>query len=249
MRKLSIAFLLTIILACSLINLSVAAQKPVVKKIAVLKIDSSDVNLRKLDTAKVNNYLKKAEFSYQEKDKPKNLWSKFWDWLWRIIYEWFNNKEDSKSTAQPGLIVQYMLFALAIGLILWFIIKIAGIDNIFNRRAKQVEVPYTEVLENIHDISFKEQIEKAVTAGNYRMAVRLLYLQSLKQLNDANLITWQIEKTNMAYLDELKDATQKQNFRRLTYQFEFVWYGGFAVNKSLYEDISTQFYKFSTTLG
>jgi hypothetical protein len=231
MRKLLRFLLFSAVLTCGFAKTGMAAAKPDSKVPSVLKTDSSQIVLRKFDTAAVNIYLKQREFNYHETDKPTNMWGKFWDWLWRIIFEWFNSRSDTGTTATPGLFVKYALLAIAIGLIIWFIIKIAGLEGVFNKKAKQASLPYTESLESIHDISFEEQIEKATMEGNYRLAVRLLYLQCLKQLNDANLIKWQIEKTNLAYVDE------------------YVWYGGFSVNKRLYEEINTQFVNFTKTLA
>ena len=110
--------------------------------------------------------------------------------------------------------------------------------------ARKVEVPYSESLENIHEINFDEEIEKAVALHNYRLAVRLLYLKCLKQLSDRNLIQWKIDKTNSAYIYELSDPNQRQTFSRLTRQFEFVWYGNFAIDQQAFGNINQMFQDF-----
>ena len=248
MRKITAVFLLLFAFAHTICGKGAAVQKKIVKHSIAMQIDSSKVTIRKFDTAAINAYLKQPEFNYHEADKPTSWWDRFWDWLWHYLDSLFS-KKDKSMPASPGLPVKYILIALLVGLAIWFVIKLTGIDNIFNRRAKKVDLLQTELVENINEISFNDQIEKAVMAGNYRLAVRFLYLQCLKQLNDAKLIHWQIEKTNTAYINELTNSGQKQHFKLLTHQFEYVWYGGFVIDKSLYEEINTLFINFNKTLA
>lgn len=121
--------------------------------------------------------------------------------------------------------------------------------NIFRKDAKQVPIPYSESLENIHEISFDQEIEKAMAQHNYKLAVRLLYLRSLKQLSDAGLIHWQTDKTNSAYLNEIADSAQRQSFSILTIQFEYVWYGDFPVDGRSFQNIYTLFQDFKKMLS
>jgi hypothetical protein len=110
-------------------------------------------------------------------------------------------------------------------------------------------LPYSESLENIHDINFDGEIEKAVTQHNYRLAVRLLYLRCLKQLSDAELIKWQIDKTNSAYINELSNQEQRKVFKTLTLQFEYVWYGEFAIDAPVFKNINTLFQDFNKDIA
>ena len=100
---------------------------------------------------------------------------------------------------------------------------------------------YSITQEDIHGIDFEKEISDAVTADNYRLAVRLLYLQTLKKLSDAGLIAWRIDKTNFSYLNELKQADFYLSFQRLTTQFENNWYGHLPLDKSEYSEVSREF--------
>jgi hypothetical protein len=62
------------------------------------------------------------------------------------------------------------------------------------------------------------------------------------------LIQWQIDKTNSAYIYELKDVNQQKAFRLLTRQFEYVWYGNFAIDKDAFGSISNLFQDFKKQL-
>ena len=113
---------------------------------------------------------------------------------------------------------------------------------------KNIDIPYSESLENIHQITFDEEIEKALGQRNYRLAIRLLYLSTLKQLNDANFIQWQVDKTNSAYVNELTDAERRQSFSVLTRQFEYVWYGDFFIDGPSFQNINALFQDFKQLL-
>ena len=105
-------------------------------------------------------------------------------------------------------------------------------------------MPYDESVENIYAIDFNAEIDKAVTQQNYRLAVRLLYLRSLRQLADAGLIHWDVNKTNTIYINELANAEQRLAFKLLTRQFEYVWYGEFIIDAQIFTKITALFNNF-----
>ncbi len=226
-------------------------QKPVVGLVVdSIRLDTSKIKVHAFNAVALDKYKKNPDFFYREADAKTGLnwWQRFWNWFWELIAKLFGN---SQPTAAPSFsFLKYIIEAAAVVLLIFIIIKLAGlnISNIFNREATEIQVPYSESLENIHQITFDEEIEKALNQRNYRLAIRLLYLSTLKQLNDAHLIQWQLEKTNSAYLNELSDTAQRQSFGILTRQFEYVWYGDFPVDGQSFQNINTLFHDFITML-
>jgi hypothetical protein len=214
--------------------------KPVVKKGIVLKSDSSTIALRKFDEAAVKKYSEQKEFIYDDvAPQSLSLWDRFWRWVWRLINSLF-------SGGITGSIIKYILIAVVIALVVFVVIKLIGLDYKFlTGKSKTVAIPFEESLENIHEIDFDEQIDLALQSGNYRLAVRLLYLKTLKQLSDKELINWQPEKTNQAYVLELENENYKQEFNTLTNQFEYIWYGEFFIDKRSFEPINQSFLQFN----
>ena len=239
-----------LIFSLCLANICYAAKhtpKPYQK--AVLKSDSSSVVVRRLDSVALKAYSKQNEFRYDEEDSGPSWWTRFWHAFWHWLRHLFSGVDGAKAGGLLGLfltILEYLFIGTAIAALVFFIIKMIGIDmaNIFRRKASPVILPYTETLENIHQIDFDEQIEKVVSLHNYRLAVRLLYLKCLKQLSDASLIQWQPEKSNNAYINELNNAEQRMVFKLLTRQFEYVWYGEFNIDGAIFKNISDSFQKF-----
>ena len=232
----------------------VKTQPPTIKiikpKIYHTQYDSAKVNVRHFNTAAIDKYRNDPGFNYDEKaNAGLSWWQKLWRWIWELIDKLFSGKQSS-SSAPSFSFLPYIIMAVAIGLLIFVIIKMAGINvaNIFNRDPKNISIPYSESLENIHQITFDEEIEKALGQRNYRLAIRLLYLSTLKQLNDAHFIQWQVDKTNSAYVNELADAEKRQSFSILTHQFEYVWYGDFPVDGQSFQNINTLFHDFKRTL-
>jgi len=234
-------------------NVCLAAKSiKIPKHPLVVKNDSSAVQLRNFNKATLDAYSKQPEFKYDEEVATPSLWTRFWRWFWHLFHL-------PKAIASPSAgffyilfrCLEYLIIAAGIGALVYFILKMAGIDmaNIFRQKALSASQPYTESLEDIHDISFDTAIEQALNHHDYRLAVRLLYLKSLKQLDDASLIKWQPEKTNSTYINELADNEQRTIFKSLTRRFEYVWYGEFPIDGLVFNRINLLFQEFKNKIA
>lgn len=175
--------------------------------------------------------------------KAPGFWDRFWHWVWQTWYRLINNKS-------TGTIFQYGLWALAVAVVVFTVIKIIGMDKVFfmSKKPEDIELPYTELSNDIHEIPFASRIDEAIGRKHYRLAVRLLYLQTLKQLSDRQLIHWKKEKTNAEYLYELNTSLQKP-FGSLTREFEYIWYGEFVIDEPRFFTIKKSFAAFAEGLG
>jgi hypothetical protein len=228
---------------------SAIPTKPVAKPVQkAFQIDSSTIAKHSFNDAALQRYAKQKEFIYQDAPaEGKTLWQRFWSWVWRILGNIFRTIKGDTASWFLFRMAFYVIALIALGFIIF---KLAGIDvfKILKGESKNIEIPYGESLENIHDINFDGEIDNAIANRNYRLAVRLLYLRSLKQLSDAHLIHWQIEKTNTSYLTELADTEYRQLFGLLTTQFEYIWYGDFPVDGQSFQNINALFIDFKKGL-
>jgi hypothetical protein len=121
------------------------------------------------------------------------------------------------------------------------VLKFLQVDltRAFGRAPRRGPLAYEASPENIHELNFAEAIAQAEATGNLRLAVRLGYLHLLKQLTDRDLIAWQPDKTNQAYLHELAASYPAAHaaFAQLTRQFEYSWYGELPVSASGYQQV------------
>ena len=238
----SITALLIAFLSVLLIS---ATNAPVKKPSAKVKIDTSKIVVKNFNANAVKKYSSEKDFNYDgEAVGQPTFWEIFWRWLWNSISEIFNK------VPYAGPFLKYLFLGLSVALLIFAILKSLGIDavQLLKGDAKKISIPFSESQENIHEINFDEEIEKAASQHNFRLAVRLLYLKSLKQLSDKDLIKWQDNKTNSTYIYELTDASQRQTFGLLTRQFEYVWYGDFPIDKNTFANINSLFQNFAKYL-
>jgi len=229
-------------LYCLIFSLQLSASEK--KPAPVLKTDSSMVAVRQFDKNALKEYAADRAFHYNELNTSvsPSLWERFWSWFWSLF-------RGVVSNAGSGGTFKYLFFILGCAGIIFAAVELAGMNmyTLFTGKPRQADMPYTESLENIHEISFDTEIGKAVLIKDYRLAVRLLYLKSLKRLSDSGRIHWEIDKTNMQYINELKNADHREIFRELTFRFEYIWYGGFPVNEDSFARISDSFRKFNAS--
>jgi len=90
-------------------------------------------------------------------------------------------------------------------------------------------------------IPYQDLLQKAYTEKNFRIAVRILYLQTLKLLSEQNIIAFQADYTNMDYLQQLSQTMFYKDFFAITRHYEYVWYGGFAVSEPVFSTIQQDF--------
>ena len=134
---------------------------------------------------------------------------------------------DSYNTAWDIFI--YLLIALAVVAIVFGIYK-SEIKGLFLSNKNKNKLNVSEYLEDIHTIDYEKMIEQAIANKNFRYAIRLNYLRSLKILSDKELIYWKIDKTNREFLKEIKLNNLKSKFEKITNDFESIWYGGFDID-------------------
>ncbi|HEX8378328.1 MAG TPA: hypothetical protein VF602_10955 [Pedobacter sp.] len=208
----------------------------------VVRLDNSSLTIRSFNKAALKEYKANKEFIYTEKspDLSPSVWDRFWIWFWSLF-------KNAVSNSNAGGF--FKIFSIILGslTVIFLIVKLTGMDAgyLLTGKSRQIDLPYNETLENIHEISFDEEIENAINKKDYRLAVRLLYLKSLKRLSDTGRIIWVPNKTNSTYINELKSPDVKERFKLLTNKFEYVWYGGSDMDYMLFEKINQSFKEFN----
>jgi len=88
-----------------------------------------------------------------------------------------------------------------------------------------------------------------VNAGDYRLAIRLMFLRLLKQLSQKKIIEYKQERTNFDYLSQLHATGFYNDFFRLTRNYEYTWYGKFEVSGETFGIIKSEFENFDRKLS
>ncbi len=200
--------------------------------------DTAMITIRQFDKASMNLLRGNPDFQYDDQQPELSWWERFKRWIRHRVAALLA-KEGSMSLLNNTLVV------LGIFALLYLTIKLSGMSmaTIFSRDAKTMGLD-EEYTENIHEMDFEQELQKAIQTANYRLAVRLLYLNSLKRLSDCQFINWQSAKTNTAYINELANTTLAADFKRLTQLFEYTWYGDFGVNRQHFQQLREIFQQF-----
>ena len=100
----------------------------------------------------------------------------------------------------------------------------------------------------INEEGLDEKIAAFTASGDYRAAIRLMYLKALKLMNDKGWIRLSAGSTNHDYLDAVKQHPAAESFRFITRNYEYVWYGEFELNKRGFEALQGRFEQFYKTV-
>jgi len=105
-----------------------------------------------------------------------------------------------------------------------------------------------ETQEDIFHLSYTKLIQNAEKGKDYRSAIRLMFLQTLKLLSDTNTIHYQPDYTNFDYLQQLKPSKYHNEFFAVMRNYEYVWYGKFDISTGQYTAIKNKFLKLQHTI-
>lgn len=191
-----------------------------------INFDTSKIDVREIDSLRIKSYLKDKEFSYFENpEDTKTLWDKLNDWIKRQI----GMLIDLDAEGITWDLLQYTLIAFAVLALIFGLYK-NEIKGLFIGNKKLSSLEYKESIEDIHTIDYDKLINEALDHKNYRFAIRLNYLRTLKKLSDKKIINWKPDKTNHDYVNEIRSTTVFSEFLVVTNDFENIWYGGFEID-------------------
>ena len=222
--------------------------------------DSSYVQLREPDAEKQQQYYNDDYYRYERKRGLEE--ETFFDRMLRSLFNRDNDDEIDpnlpsdktvEDTSRGLQALNYFLLAIAVGLLVWGLIraiKSGAAGKIFSGKIKdegeEIDASVEDV--DIHAINYETQIAAARDRGDYRYAVRLWFLNTLKNLADRELLLWRPEKTNMDYFYELSGKPMQQKFGDASRVYDFVWYGERDINAGDYERAEQQFRELNRNL-
>lgn len=196
-----------------------------------------------LEQDTINRWKKKKEFAY-----IKNL-----DSLLKAQQE--KENKSAQSTFTPPNVsfldrllrtsffknLFWLLAIFFVAIIIYQLVKNKAMFKRIDVRKTAEEISLQETLLPADD--YEKLIHQSCRLGDYRMAVRYLFLNTLQQLSRQNLVEWAKEKTNTGYLVEMPHQW-RNDFKKLMYHYEYVWYGNFAISKEQFETVQKQYTSF-----
>lgn len=217
-----------------------------VKKVVIdtLNIDTSSITPRRFDN--LNEKYSDNNFIYERTIEKSGWWTRFKQWLSDKIQNLFNIKNQGQASRATDLAIKIggvLLFILVIYFIFRAVVNKEG-NWVFGKSSDKNIIPVTDIEANIHATNFKKLIAEAEDNSNYRLAVRYYYLWLLKKLSVAEIIHYDVEKTNNDYQNEMKILEVKKEFAYTSYLYNYIWYGEFDVNNEQFHKAKRAFDSF-----
>ena len=138
---------------------------------------------------------------------------------------------------QAVKIIGYLgLISLIVGIVYVVVRMIQKGDSKYERKKINLDE-----IDDIEAVNLEALLKEALENKDYRLALRIQFLQILQALTASKQVVWKPYKTNRTYALEIEHAETKSGFKHLGDIFEYVWYGVTEINKETYEELSTQY--------
>lgn len=210
-----------------------------------VRTDSSKIILLQPSKQKEAELFSDPKLKYKQSvSAQKGMLERFFAWLAEKLFG--NAGFESVITAQR--IVIWTVCIAAVVIIIWLLSR-SDMVSLIRPKPKTTAFNFMDVLEDLDKINFEEKIKLALSDNDFRLATRWHYLKILFLMDRAKLITFASYKTNIDYRYELKSKKHQHAFIRLSYIYEYVWYGKFIIGISDYKEREIEFNDFEKELG
>ncbi len=209
--------------------------------------DTLQIELRTFDESRIKNYQKEPRFNFTQNPKyEENFLSR----AFMRAMEWLSKTLGSSVSRFLLKFLFYAVIFLGAAFLLYHFLKTENGPLFQKEDSKKVKITAETVDETTGKDQIQKLIDSAIAAGEYRVAVRLLFLKTLRGLDDKALIKWKKGKTNSDYVSELTDKKIKSSFQEATRIYEYVWYGEFELeSKDEFKTIHQQFQQLFTNIA
>jgi hypothetical protein len=201
--------------------------------ITEVKKSEPNVELKKFDEKRWENLTKDLDYNeaVKKKERPKDP------------------LEMPKFNFNP-MAVKVVVVTLVIIALVFLLWKIFGNAKFLkNKKIKGGEFSFLDEAEdNLKESDLERFLREALEKKQYKVAVRIYYLMSIKELMQQNFIVWKKNKTNFEYLTEMRERKEFEHFRSLTRAFEIVWYGDVEIEEKEFGILSPSFSSFINSI-
>lgn len=147
-------------------------------------------------------------------------------------------------------VARVIVYGLIIGFVIMILIKLGFLDLFRGLASREKQEEFSlEPEEKEERRSSFVFYEKAKNQQDLREALRLYYLSVLYLLFENGMVQVKKEKTNSAYLRELKNTEKKKDFAAIIRTYENVWFGDKQINKPDFEAFTSKVEKIRMELN
>ena len=221
--------------------------------IVTIKNDTTNLTPIQIDESQLEQFKNNPDFDYEVvKSAAPDWWISFKNWLSNVfirIFEWLFGIEKAAGAFNTFLqILPYVLLIILLFILVKFFLSVNA-RAIIHAKKNQSTVALSEEEHIIKNEDIQQLISSALAQKDYRLAVRYNYLYMLQLLSEKELITWELQKTNEDYTQELQKQELVQPFAKCTRLYNYFWYGEFPIDQSKYEKSETSFLSLKTLVS
>jgi hypothetical protein len=188
------------------------------------------------DLEKLNPILALPDFKWN--DQAQSI---FWEWVirqWDRLMEWiFGRGSNSSAQSEPTVVSIWLPSPeLIVALILLTTILIYSFRSILADFVADVNTQDDNQPEILTPQTALDKARQLSSAGNYRSAIRYLYISSLLMLDERGLVRYDRSKTNREYLRTVAgQPTLSEPLNDVIGVFDRVWYGNKEIDQAGFE--------------
>ncbi len=189
------------------------------------------------DLASLNVILSRPEFLWREKaPNPLNEW---FQKLWDDFNRWLNNILGNGQIVIPIDNVMLFVFAsILLAVILIYVFRTLWVDFMKEAHMNSEEDGESEPLTS--GAAF-EKAQMLSRGGDYRSAVRYLYLSSLLLMDERGVLRYDRSKTNREYLRSVANSPElAKPLEEVIEVFDNVWYGYHSLEEESFKHYSAR---------
>lgn len=138
-------------------------------------------------------------------------------------------------------IIFYLLLVTALIYVIYRLV-VANRLHLFYSSPKKVQGDIEEG--DINRENLDEKINEAVKMQQYRVAIRYMYLKVLSILDEKGWIRFDSRSTNNDYINAMNKRSAGNEFKLITRNYEYVWYGEFELNEKHFDYLNNKFEQF-----
>jgi hypothetical protein len=268
---LKICWVVCVVIFCNIPNYCVAQSNYVYEDTALANTPDSSVHIQEdeesvdqkdqltaEDTLLINNNLiiKYNWLNLVKKEKDLLYTAKLEDKLIKAQQEKASQQKTTNNNPSwifnffASSITQALFWGIGIFIILFVLYKLYLSGGFFNTNTKSFKTTHQieEEEETLENIDVAPLLQKAIQAGNYRLAIRYLFLQNLQKLAKYKIIVLATHKTNKHYFQDISNRTLAKEFASISTMYEYAWYGNYEISQQNFVQLQKKFSDFNLSI-
>ena len=168
----------------------------------------------------------------------------------------FETQQDIDSSWNFGSIFSSSI-AKFIGIILLLVILIVVVyffmQGTKSNKDSKVQLAFDNMPDVLEDLPEETDLERflrmSLDSGDYKTAIRILYIMIIQRMHERNWIVWKKDKTNRDYLNEVRSRKSYGQFREITLFYEIVWYGDNEISSTEFHTLKSLFDRYKGSVN